>query len=113
MLNTLPLSRTAQVKAECVNMCLLIGRPLVGIQEGSYHGHSGSIMAGEFDRLSFLLRSAFEQASIDTEGSPMDVTPTPFTGTYRTSLHCVDHRALSAYVLAAYYCCLPQTTGGD
>ena len=103
-------------------MCLLIGRPLVGIQEGSYQGHSGSIMAGEFDRLSFLLRSAFEQASIDTEGSPMDVTPTPFTGTHRTSLHCIDHHALSTVptsgsvqfcILAAYCCCLPQTTGGD
>ena len=105
-----------------MSTCLLIGRPLVGIQEGSYHGHSGNIMAGEFDRLSFLLRSAFEQASIDTEGSPMDVSPTPFTGSYRTSLHCTNHHALSAvpistsvqsYMLAAYHCCLLQTTGGD
>ena len=44
--------------------------------EGSLHG--GAIAAAEFDRLSFLLHAGFEHAVPD--GSPMDVTPSPFKG---------------------------------
>jgi hypothetical protein len=46
--------------------------------EGSLHG--AGLTAAEFDRLSFLLRPAAEGHS-DTDGSPMDVAPSPFNGT--------------------------------
>ena len=42
--------------------------------------HSGSVSAREFDRLTFLLRPSVERRA-DDDGSPMDVSPSPFQGT--------------------------------
>lgn len=47
-------------------------------------GHAAIITAGEFDRLGLLLRGPAEAAAAgaasDLDGSPMDVSPTPFQG---------------------------------
>ena len=45
--------------------------------EGSVH--SGSVCAREFDRLTFLLRVSAQRRGGD-DGSPMDVSPSPFLG---------------------------------
>ncbi|KAK9824118.1 hypothetical protein WJX72_007884 [[Myrmecia] bisecta] len=61
---------------------LLLNKPPA--QAGS---NSGSITAGEFDRLGLLLRPATEPSHSGEDGSPMDVTPTPFGDQWRLSLH--------------------------
>ena len=47
-------------------------------------GHAGVISAGELDRLGLLLRGPAEAAAgasaPELDGSPMDVSPTPFQG---------------------------------
>lgn len=47
-------------------------------------GHAGVISAGELDRLGLLLRGPAEAAAgasaSELDGSPMDVSPTPFQG---------------------------------
>ena len=53
---------------------------MIGVQEGSFQGHSEDISAGEFDRLAFLMRSSAESSADSREGSPMDTTPSPFSG---------------------------------
>ena len=57
-------------------------RPMLGVQEGSFQGHGGSITAGEFDRLSFLMHSASDSPNPLADGSPMDTSPTPFSGEF-------------------------------
>ena len=59
----------------------------MGVQEGSFQEHGGSITAGEFDRLAFLMRSSAESCSHSMEGSPMDTSPTPFSGSFASHLH--------------------------
>lgn len=55
-------------------------RPLVGVHEGSFQGQGGDITAAEFDRLAFLMQSSAESNSHSADGSPMDISPTPFSG---------------------------------
>ena len=49
------------------------------VQKAEGSVHSGTISAAEFDRLGFLLRGSFE-SNAAKEGSPMDVSPSPFQG---------------------------------
>jgi len=54
-------------------------------------GHATAITAGELDRLGLLLRGPAEAASAgttsDPDGSPMDVSPTPFQGAPAATLY--------------------------
>ncbi len=58
------------------------------MQEGSFQEHGGSITAAEFDRLAFLMRSSAESCSHSMEGSPMDTSPTPFSGDNHSMGYC-------------------------
>jgi hypothetical protein len=58
---------------------------------------SGSVSAREFDRLTFLLRLSTERRA-DDDGSPMDVSPSPFQGL--ALLHPMCHPHASSHALA-------------
>jgi len=74
-----------------LQLCLTRPPPRVGGAGDGGAGHATAITAGELDRLGLLLRGPAEAAAAgttsDPDGSPMDVSPTPFQGAPAASLY--------------------------
>ncbi len=85
------LRRAQRHTGAMLQLCLTRPPPREGGAADGGAGHTAAITAGELDRLGLLLRGPAEAAAAgatsDLDGSPMDVSPTPFQGAPAVNLY--------------------------